>query len=113
MDLLRWPFRWPCGSGGRVPSASPSMAGLGLPLMPLDATIGQVFAPYCPGRCHGHRFWRIKLSCGDVKLLFGVSVQKAQNGPSTQLFGVTGCVERWNATIKAEELHNFLAIKRN
>jgi len=30
MHLLCWPLRWPCGSGGTVPSASPSTAGLGI-----------------------------------------------------------------------------------
>jgi hypothetical protein len=49
-------------------------------------------------------FWRKKLSCGVVKSLPEASVQKAQNGPSTQLIEVTSCVERLNATIKAEEL---------
>jgi len=44
-----------------------------------------------------------KSSCGVVKLLFKASVQKARNGPSTQLIEVTSCVERSNATIKAEE----------
>jgi len=39
-----------------------------------------------------------------VKLLFEASVQKAQNGPSTQLIKATSCVERWNTTIKAKEL---------
>jgi len=39
--------------------------------MPLDAAIGQVFAPYRPGGCHGHRFWRKKLSCGFVEITFG------------------------------------------
>jgi hypothetical protein len=28
MYLLRWSFRWPCGSGDTMPSSSPSMAGL-------------------------------------------------------------------------------------
>ncbi len=37
------------------------------------------------------------------KLLFEASVQKAQNGPSTQLIEATSCVERSNATIKGEE----------
>ena len=104
LNLLREPFRWPCGSGGTVPSASPSTAGLGLPEMPLDAAIGQVVAPYCPSGRHGHRFWRKKSSCGVVKLLFEASVQKARNGPSTQLIEATSCVERSNATIQAEEL---------
>jgi hypothetical protein len=71
--------------------------------MPLNAMIGPVFAPYCPGRQHCHQFWRKKLSCGIVKLLFEASVKKARNGPSTQLIKATSCVKRWNATIKAEE----------
>jgi len=54
-------------SGGTVPSASPSTAGLGLPEMPLDAAIRRVFAPYRPGGCHGHQFWSKKSSCGIVK----------------------------------------------
>jgi hypothetical protein len=35
--------------------------------------------------------------------LFKASVQKARNGPSTQLIEATSCVERSNTTIKAEE----------
>jgi len=72
--------------------------------MPLGAAIGQVFVPYCPDGCHGHRFWRKKLRCGVVKSLFEASIQKAQNGPSTQLIKATSCVERWNTMIKAKEL---------
>ena len=72
--------------------------------MPLDAVIGQVFTPYCPGGCHGHRFWRKQMSCGIVKSLSEASVQKARNRPSTQLIEVTSCVEKWNAMMKAEEL---------
>ena len=51
-------------------------------------------------------FWPKKTSCGVVKSLSEASVQKAQNGPSTQLIEAeaTSCVERWNATIKAKEL---------
>ena len=41
------------------------------------------------------------------KLLFKASVQKAQNGPSTQLIEATSCIERSNAMINAEELCNF------
>jgi len=44
-----------------------------------------------------------KLSCGIVKLLFEASIQKKQNGSSTQLIEATSCVEKLNATIKAEE----------
>jgi len=36
------------------------------------------------------------------KSLFEASVQKAQNGPSTHVIKATSCVERSNATIKAE-----------
>jgi hypothetical protein len=49
-------------------------------------------------------FQRKKSSCGVVKSLSEASIQKAQNGPSTQLIKATSCVERLNATIKAEEL---------
>ena len=42
------------------------------------------------------------------KSLFEASVLKAGNGPSThQLIEATSCVERWNATIKADELAYF------
>jgi hypothetical protein len=75
--------------------------------MQLDAAIGQVFAPYCPGRCHGHQFWCKKLSCDIVKLLSEVSIQKAQNGPSTQLIKATSCIERLDVTIKTEYLSYF------
>jgi hypothetical protein len=53
--------------------------------MPLDAAIGKVFIPHYLGGRHGHRFWHKKSSCGVVKSLFEASVQKAPNGPSTQL----------------------------
>ena len=52
---------------------------------------------------HRHRFWSKKSSCGVVKSLFEARVQKARNGPSTQLIEATSCVERLNAMIKAEE----------
>ncbi len=35
--------------------------------------------------------------------LFKASVQKARNGPSNHVIKATSCVERSNATIKAEE----------
>jgi hypothetical protein len=69
--------------------------------MPLDAAIGRVFVPYCPGGRHGHQFRRKKLSCGIVKSLFEASIQNAQNRPSTQLIEATSCVDRWNATINS------------
>ena len=49
-------------------------------------------------------FWRKKYICGVVKSLSEASIQKAQNGPSTQLIKATSCIERWNTTIKAKEL---------
>ena len=39
-----------------------------------------------------------------TKLRRKASVQKARNGPSTQLVEATSCIERSNATIKAKEL---------
>ncbi len=38
-----------------------------------------------------------------VESLFEASVQKAQNRPSTHVIKATSCVERSNATIKAEK----------
>jgi hypothetical protein len=74
--------------------------------MPLDAAIGQLFAPYCPGRRHGHRVRSKKSSCGIVKLVFEASVQdqKAQNEPSNQIIKATSCVERSIAVMKPKEL---------
>ncbi len=45
-------------------------AGLGPPLMPSDAAIGQVFALYRTGGRYGHQFQLKTLSCGIAKLLF-------------------------------------------
>jgi hypothetical protein len=49
---------------------------------------------------------------------FEASVQKAKNGPSTQLIKATSCVERLNATIQAKELsylssHQMLTMDKN
>jgi hypothetical protein len=38
------------------------------------------------------------------KSLSEASIQKARNGPSTQFIESTSCIERSNATMKAEEL---------
>jgi hypothetical protein len=43
-------------------------------------------------------------SCDTVKTLSKGSIQKARNGPSTQLNEATSCIERSNATMKAVEL---------
>jgi hypothetical protein len=76
-------------------------------MSPLDAAMGQVFAPYCPGGWHCCQFWCKKLSCGIVIFLSIASVQKAQNGPSTQLIKATSCVESSDVTIEAEDLSYF------
>ncbi len=39
-------------------------------LVPRDAAIRQLFAPYCTGGGHGHRFRRKKSSCGIVEITF-------------------------------------------
>ena len=39
------------------------------------------------------------------KSLFEARVKKARNRPSTQLIEATSCIEKSNATIKAEEHH--------
>jgi hypothetical protein len=51
-------------------------------------------------------------------LFFEGSVQKAQNGPSTQLIKSTSCLEKLNATIQAEKLsylssHHTLTADKN
>jgi hypothetical protein len=38
------------------------------------------------------------------KSLSEAGIQKAQNGPSTQLIKATSCVERSNTTMKGKEL---------
>ncbi len=48
----------------------------------------------------------VKIELCLVKSLSEASIQKAQNGPSTQLIEATSCIEieRSNNTMKAEEL---------
>jgi hypothetical protein len=48
MYLCHGPFQWPCRWTDGILSELPNMTSQGLPLMPLDAAIGQVFALYCP-----------------------------------------------------------------
>ena len=72
----------------------------------LDATgrLNQArIRPYRSSECHGHRFQRKNRVVALWNSLSEASVQKAQNGPSTQLIEATSCVERWNTTIKAAE----------
>ena len=71
----------------------------------LDATGCRHWASkFTPYRLGGRHF---SVKNGFVALwksLSKASVQKARNGPSTQLVKATSCVERSNATMKAEEL---------
>ncbi len=43
------PFRWSCGGVEAKHVTSPNAACPGLLQKPLDAAIGQLLAPYCPG----------------------------------------------------------------
>jgi hypothetical protein len=62
--------------------------------MPLDAAIGRVFAPYCPSGRHGHQIWLKNQVVALYKSLSEASIQKARNGPSTQLIEAPSCVEK-------------------
>ena len=54
MNLRRGPFWWPIRRIGVVQSTSPDLAWPGLHRKPLDAAIGQLLAPYCPGGRQGN-----------------------------------------------------------
>ncbi len=54
MHANHWWFWLPCGCSDTVQWASPNGAHPRLHWKPLDAAIGQVPAPYCPGSCHGN-----------------------------------------------------------
>ena len=47
------PFRRSSSCDGTTLTISPDRGGPGLHAKPLDASIGRVFAPYCPGRTAG------------------------------------------------------------
>jgi len=105
MDLLREPFRWPCGSGGMVPSTSPSTAGLeGYPRCLWAPPSGKHSPRIAPADAMVINFGVKNRVVVLWKSLSEASVKKARNGPSTQLIEATSCVERSNATMKAEEL---------
>jgi hypothetical protein len=55
MFLSRWPFQWPWRSAGAIRSALPNAACPELLWKPLDATIGQLLAFYCPSSHQGNR----------------------------------------------------------
>ena len=51
--------------------------------MPSDAAIGQVFAPYCPGRRHGHQFWlKIRLAVVPAIEAMPAVVSTIESGPA-------------------------------
>jgi len=69
--------------------------------MPLDVAIGRVFVPYLVDAMvinFGVKNQVVAL----WKSLFKASIKMAPNGPYTQLIEATSCVERSNATMKAE-----------
>jgi hypothetical protein len=53
MHLTCWQFRWPWQCANTVPSALAYALCSDLQFKSLNATIGQVFAPYCPGDRQG------------------------------------------------------------
>jgi len=55
MKANLWQFLLPWQFSGTMWGASPDEAHLGLHWKPLDADIGRVPEPYCPGGCHGQR----------------------------------------------------------
>jgi hypothetical protein len=82
--------------------ASPDGAHPGLHLKPLDAAIGRVPAPYCPGGCQVDEFERNTQNTNKTQLLasnYGTFCSLVvyenfgtQNGPSTQLMDATSFV---------------------
>jgi hypothetical protein len=95
MDLLREPFRWPRGSSGTVPSASPSTAGLeGYPRCHWTPPSGEYLPRIAPADTMVSNFGVINRVVALWKSLSEASVKNARNGPSTQLTEATSCVER-------------------
>jgi hypothetical protein len=55
MQANRWQFRLLCRCGGKTQCTLPDEAHPGLHLKPLDAAIGRVALPSCPGSLHGQQ----------------------------------------------------------
>ncbi len=55
MHLHRRPFWRPCGCTGAIQTGLPNTTCLGLLRKPLDASIGQLLAPYPPSSRQGNR----------------------------------------------------------
>ncbi len=62
-------FGSPCRWGNTARCASPNGAHPWLHRKPLDAAIGWVPAPYCPGSRHGWRFWMKPKNTNKTQLL--------------------------------------------
>ncbi len=69
MQANRQQFQSPCRQGNTARCALPDGAHPWLHAKPLDAAIGRVPAPYCPGGCHGQWFWMIPQNTNKTQLL--------------------------------------------
>ena len=69
MQANQWQFRLPWWCSSTTRGASPDGAHPGLHLKPLDAAIGRVPAPYCPGGRHGRRFRKNTQNTNKTQLL--------------------------------------------
>ena len=54
MYLRCWPLQWSWRCNGAIQTTSPNVACPGLHWKPLDAAIGRLLAPYCPGCRQGN-----------------------------------------------------------
>ncbi len=69
IHVKRWQIWWACGYGGAMRGASPNGAHPWLHAKPLDAAIGRVPAPYCPGGRHCQLFWMKHKNTNKTQLL--------------------------------------------
>jgi hypothetical protein len=69
MQANCWHFWLPCGYSGTTRGASPAGVHPWLHVKPLDAAIGQVSTPYCPGGHHGWQFWMKQKNTNKTQLL--------------------------------------------
>ncbi len=85
--------------------------------MPLDAAIGQMPVPYCPGGHHGWRFWKEKNN-NKTQLLASILTvaqeKKLSNlethwGPSTHILGATSHDANSYATSQVEDISYILS----
>ncbi len=69
MQANWWRFQSPCRRGNTARCTSPNGAHLWLHAKPLDAAIGRVPAPFCPGGHHGWWFWMKPQNTNKTQLL--------------------------------------------